>query len=262
MDSIARPRLGWRRAATAIVALLPVAFAGCGGAGPASPSPGPTTNRPDAGECIDLTGPDDDLTMTVVDCAVGAYEVLHVISILGSRATCPPANDFTIERSIQFLKPGQTPGETPGGMTQETYCLRELAPPGSAPGLTIGPSPAGAADVEASDVTYTSKTQLGDAMTVELTLTNSGDADSGPMTLEIGGLSEFAVVVGCTPECAVDAASGDYFLTWAEGLAPDDSNDYEVELDATASGTVEWTLTVIEGRTNDVFRGTAKTTIE
>ena len=224
----------------------------CGGAA----APTPTPNTPDAGECVDLTGPQDDITMTVVECATGHFEVLQVIPAQLNETTCPTGTTDEIESRFQ----AQRPGQTDGGFLVRRYCLREWGAPTPPP--TAAPTPTDIAIVEADDVKYTSQTGLGDSMTITLTLTNSGTASSAPITFEIGGMAEVADVVGCTPECAVDTMSGDHVLSFVDGVDAGASADYEVELVTTAAGSVEWTLSIVEGATNEIFRGSATTEIE
>jgi hypothetical protein len=258
-----RPRLRRRWALIPAIAAAAIFLAaGCGaGAGP-TPVPTPTPNTPDAGECIDLTGPDDDLTMTVVDCATGAYEVLHVIGMVAV-STCPPATDFEIERSVTFVPAGRTPASTSGGLRQETFCLRDLAPgAGQSAEATSEATAAANAELAADDVTYTSKASLGGSIVLEIQLSNAGTGASAPILLEVGDLMTHADLVLCTPECEAGESSGDWFLTFPDGIAGGASATYEVEFEAIDTGTVEWRVSIVEGRTNEFFVGTATTTIE
>jgi hypothetical protein len=107
------------------VAIL--AMAGCSGA----TAPTPTPDSPDAGECVEMTGPETDLALTVVDCSTAPYEVLEVIEEMTSDATCPPTTELEVERTLQLVQPGETPSPGGSGVRTQTLCLREQAPSAS-----------------------------------------------------------------------------------------------------------------------------------
>jgi hypothetical protein len=107
--------------------VLILAAAGCAGAS----APTPTPDSPDAGECVEMTGPENDLTLRVMDCSTAPYEVIEVIEELTSDATCPPTTELEVERTLQLVQPGETPSPAGSGMRTQTLCLREQAPSAS-----------------------------------------------------------------------------------------------------------------------------------
>lgn len=251
-------RTARRDGAAFVLAMFVAAGCGGGGAGSSAAAPSPTPNTPDKGECVNLTGPDDDVEMTVVDCAGSQYEVLQVIGRLVLKdATCPAGTDVELNRSVQFLKPGQTAG--PGGLETTTFCLGiagETSPP------TAAPSPSPFVGVTADDVKYTSKTGLGDPMTVTFTLANDAEAVSPPIIVELSGLSDHADAEGCTPSCALALQGDVQTLAFADGVTAGSTEEYEIELVTTKAGSVTWRLTVYAGAGNSIFTGTGTTEIE
>lgn len=251
--------VGGPRAGFAAIAMVAV-IAGCGGGGGGSSTaaPSPTPDTPDKGECVNLTGPDDDVEITVVDCAGAQYEVVRVIGrLLLPDEPCPPETDVELDQSIQFLRPGQTAG--PGGMETKTFCLATAGKP-SSPSAAPPPSPF--VGVTADDVTYTSKSGLGDPMTVTFALDNASDADSPPIIVELSGLSDHADAERCTPSCGIAVQGDVQTLTFADGLTAGSSAEYEIELVTSQAGSVTWRLTIYAGAANSVFTGTGTTEIE
>jgi len=249
---------GGRRAGRIAIAIVAV-IAGCGGGGSSSaPAPSPTPNTPDKGECVNLSGPDDHVEMTVVDCAGAQYEVLAVIGrLVFPDKPCPEGTDVELDQSVQSVRPGQTAG--PGGMQTATFCLRIAGETGSP---SPAPSTSPVVDVTADDVSYTSKARVGDSMTVTFTLNNDGNADSPPIIVELSGLSDHADAERCTPSCAVALQGDVQALTFADGLTAGSSEDYEIELVSTQAGSVTWRLTIYAGVDNSIFTGTATTDVE
>jgi hypothetical protein len=257
------PTAARRRRPSSPAALVAIAFlvlAGCGGR--AGGSPAPTPNTPDPGECVELTGPDNDLQMTVVDCSATAadYEVLDVIDMLTSKAACPAAADLELERTLQFVKSGQTANPS-GGMRTQRYCLRDLGAATPLPTASPGPT-APSADVDAEKVTYTTNTTVGGTIALNLTLKNSGPGKSAPISLTVGELGAYADARKCTPACEIAESAGVISLEFADGVASGASTAYRIEFKATKAGVVKWNVTIYEGSDREIFHGTGTTTIK
>lgn len=143
---------------------------------------------------------------------------------------------------------------------------------GGKPGDTAGSSPTAPpvataqptqlSKLAASDVGYTASAAVGGNIRFHFTITNHGLAAGAPVSARLSGLSSNAEMLECDPTCTKGDASTDLQFDFADGLTPGQSVTYEINFRATTPGEANWTLTLVEGQSLEIYKGNGSIKIE
>jgi len=93
------------------------------------------------------------------------------------------------------------------------------------------------------------------------TVANYGSGLSDPIEFQVGGLKDYADVIGCVPNCSSSEFFGDYYLQFAQGPVPGGSVTCKVQFLATKLGVANWTIMMYDGVGDQFFVGNASTVI-
>lgn len=127
---------------------------------------------------------------------------------------------------------------------------------------TTAPTPVPWA-LDVTDTAYTKEATVGDNITVEVTIENTGKQRNPVTKLNFSELDQYADLFGCDPDCETEDLPGLGPTAILPGVQAGESVTYTVEFIATTVGVVEWSLCLYgeDSYSEDGWCGEAKTAI-
>lgn len=91
---------------------------------------------------------------------------------------------------------------------------------------------------------------------------NTGKAKNPSIEFQFNGISDYADIVGCTPDCETDDGFAGVTAT-VPGIAPGKKKTIEIEFIPTAIGAAHWDVCIYDDAQfgNQVWCGTGTTTV-
>ncbi len=165
----------------------------------------------------------------------------HLSGVTNSTAPAPKSGGTTARRAAMTLI-------VLGGL----YAISQMtggtkpapAPAAGGAGATQAATPASAWRLAVGDMTGTTRTSVGETITVEVTISNSGSAPNPGTRLQFSDLDKSADLIGCRPKCQYTDLFGIY--TDLPGIPAGGSSTFVVEWIAKAIGAPDWTLCVYD----------------